>query len=70
MQCAIIMVTDQLPDAAAIPKKLLREIFFVKKPFYVPVFFKELYQLARQKENLRQSGTFPDEAVILKKITG
>jgi UDP-GlcNAc:undecaprenyl-phosphate GlcNAc-1-phosphate transferase len=70
MQCAIIMVTDQLPDAAAIPKKLLRQIYFVKKPFYIPVFFKELYYLARQRENKWQSGAFPEEAVILKKIAG
>jgi UDP-GlcNAc:undecaprenyl-phosphate/decaprenyl-phosphate GlcNAc-1-phosphate transferase len=70
IQCTIIMVSDQLPDAVTLPRHQQNEIIFIKRPFYVPVFFKELYMLARHRENRKPTGLFLENAVIMKKIAG
>ena len=70
IQCTIIMVIDQVPEEVTLPRHQQNEIVFIKKPFYIPVFFKDLYVLARYRENRKPSGAFLEDAVIFKKIAG
>jgi UDP-GlcNAc:undecaprenyl-phosphate GlcNAc-1-phosphate transferase len=68
MKCAVIIVTDQIPDSNGFPCELLRQLIFVKKPFYVPVFFKELFQLAKRWAGRGSAGILLRDALILKTI--
>jgi UDP-GlcNAc:undecaprenyl-phosphate/decaprenyl-phosphate GlcNAc-1-phosphate transferase len=70
MQCAVIVVSDLIPHGSRFPKNILREMLFIKKPFYVPVFFKELHQLAQAGNPWRANSTFLNESVVLKKVAG
>jgi UDP-GlcNAc:undecaprenyl-phosphate GlcNAc-1-phosphate transferase len=68
MLCAVIIVTEQLPDPNSFSNELMRQIIFVKKPFYVPVFFKELYQMARQWNEWGNAGIMLKDTKIMKTI--
>jgi hypothetical protein len=68
MLCAVIVVTDRLPDQNSFSNELMRQIIFVKKPFYVPVFFKELYQMAKQWNVLGTAGIMLKDTKIMRKI--
>ena len=70
IRCTIIMVTDHMPGPVAIPRHQRNEIVFVKKPFYVPVFFKDLYVLARHRDANKPTGAFLSEATVLKRLAG
>jgi len=69
MRCAIIMITEHLPNVDnAATKNLAKDMIFVHKPFYSPVFFKELFQLSVQWNKLGNAGNALDYSIIMKKM--
>lgn len=69
MRCAIIMITEHLPNIEnAATKNLAKNMIFVRKPFYSPVFFKELFQLALQWNKLGSPGNALEESIIMKRM--
>jgi len=70
LSCMIIMVIDELPETySSQSRSILMQIVFIKKPFYVPILIKELYQLIKNGGNVRSSESFLKDTTILR-ITG
>jgi hypothetical protein len=71
LPCMIIMVIDQWPETySPLAQSLLMQIVFIKKPFYVPVLLKELYQLIKNGGNVRGSEYFLKDTTILRIAKG
>ncbi len=71
LSCMIIMVVDQLPDNySQTARSVLMQIVFIKKPFYVPILLKELYQLIKNGGNVRSSESFLKDTTILRIAEG
>jgi UDP-GlcNAc:undecaprenyl-phosphate/decaprenyl-phosphate GlcNAc-1-phosphate transferase len=70
MRYAVIMVMDLLPDGSNSSGDLPKEILFIRRPLYTPVFFDELYRLAKKRKITGSKGTFPNESAIFGKIAG
>jgi UDP-GlcNAc:undecaprenyl-phosphate/decaprenyl-phosphate GlcNAc-1-phosphate transferase len=71
LSCMIIMIIDQLPEKySSRERAVLMQIVFIKKPFYVPILLKELYQLIKNGGNIRNSESFLKDTTILRITEG
>jgi UDP-GlcNAc:undecaprenyl-phosphate/decaprenyl-phosphate GlcNAc-1-phosphate transferase len=71
LSCMIIMFIDQLPERySSHERAVLMQIVFIKKPFYVPILLKELYQLIKNGGNVRSSESFLKDTTILRITEG
>jgi hypothetical protein len=69
MDCAVIMVTETPPERASGALRRFADVLFVRKPFYVPVFFQELFQLVGSKSDKQWSGAASNDVSIIQRVT-
>lgn len=70
MDCDVILATDTLPAAANTRTNRVSEIIFLKKPFYIPVFFQELFRLTKHREDGRPSRFKAGDTLVMRRIEG
>jgi UDP-GlcNAc:undecaprenyl-phosphate/decaprenyl-phosphate GlcNAc-1-phosphate transferase len=67
--CAVIMVMDKVPDPDTC-SNTMRQFIYIGKPFYVPIFLKELYQLIKKWKDWENRETMLKTTTVLKSIAG
>ncbi|MDD5676171.1 MAG: MraY family glycosyltransferase [Chitinivibrionales bacterium] len=66
----IIIATEDVPEGAFAKGSSQRQIFFLKKPFYVPVLFSDLYRLTERSIDTGELVTIVKDLEVLRTFKG
>jgi UDP-GlcNAc:undecaprenyl-phosphate GlcNAc-1-phosphate transferase len=64
----VIVLSDIQPSRNILSEYAANNIFFVKKPFYVPIFMSELFEIIRRKSKNIEIDSFFKTAKIIKQL--
>jgi hypothetical protein len=70
LSCMVIVSADEIPVSALINSHMQPQVLFIKKPFYIPVFFSELNQLSKEWNNWKNVENLLKETTVLKACRG
>jgi hypothetical protein len=70
LSCMVIVSADEIPVSALINSQMQPQVLFIKKPFYIPIFFSELNQLSKEWNNWKNVENLLKETTVLKACRG
>ena len=67
--CIVIVLADEVPVRKQAINPMKPQVLYVKKPFYVPIFFSELYKLLRNWDNWKDAESILKQTTVIKTYT-
>ena len=70
LSCMVIISVEEIPVSALLNNGMRPQILFIKKPFYIPIFFSELNQVSKEWNNWKNVENLLKETTVLKTCKG